>query len=131
MTATVRDVMVADVVTVDGMARLMDALDLMLEKNVKSLVVPRRTESDAYGILTFSDIAKEVIAGDSQQLEMLNVFDVMSKPCFSVEPGLDIKYAARMLTRLCVSRMIVIENDRLAGIVSLTDLVKSLRREKI
>lgn len=130
MATTVRDVMVTDVVTVDGMARLMDALDLMLEKNVKSLVIPPRNENDAYGILTFSDIAKEVIAGDSQQLEMLNVFDVMSKPCFSVEPDLAIKYAARMLTRLCVSRMIVIENGKLAGIVSLTDLVKSLRREK-
>jgi predicted transcriptional regulator len=98
----------------------------MTDKNVKSLVIVPQNESDAFGILTFSDIAKEIIAKDDQQIDMLNVYDIMSKPCYGVCEDLDIKYAARMMTNINVSRMIVNDGATLKGIVSLTDLVKSL-----
>lgn len=122
----VKEVMIKDVVTIKGMATMMEALKMMMDKGVKSLVIVPQNESDAFGILTFSDIAKEIIAKDDQQVEMLNVYDIMSKPCFSVGEELDIKYAARMMTSMSVSRMIVSEGSTLKGIVSLTDLVKSL-----
>ncbi|HEB72649.1 MAG TPA: CBS domain-containing protein [Nitrospirae bacterium] len=126
MVVKVKDVMIENVVTIDAMATMTKALDLMMDKNVKSLVVPPKNESDAFGILTFSDIAKQIIAKDDQQVEMLNVYDIMSKPCYSVGEELDIKYAAAMMTNINVSRMIVIDGSTLKGIVSLTDLVKSL-----
>jgi len=122
----VKDVMIKNVVTIDAMATMTKALDLMMDKNVKSLVIPPKNESDAFGILTFSDIAKQIIAKDDQQVGMLNVYDIMSKPCYSVGEELDIKYAAAMMTNINVSRMIVIDGSTLKGIVSLTDLVKSL-----
>jgi len=118
--------MVEDVVTINGMATMLEALERMIDRNVKSLVIHPNNESDAFGILTFSDIAKEIIAKDDQQIEMLNVYDIMSKPCYSVGEELDIKYAARMMTNINVTRMIVINGSKLKGIVSLTDLVKSL-----
>ncbi len=130
MVTMVKDVMIRDVVTVNGMASLLDALKLMIDKNVKSLVITPRSESDAFGILTFSDIAKEVIAKDEQQLKMLNVYDIMSKPCYSVCKELDIKYAARMMTSMNISRMIVTDGNTLEGIVSLTDLVKTLAKRE-
>lgn len=126
MVVKVKDVMIKDVVTINGMATIMEALQMMMDSNVKSLVIAPRNESDAFGILTFSDIAKEIIAKDDQQMEMLNVYDIMSKPCYSVGEELDIKYAARMMTTMNISRMIVNEGSTLKGIVSLTDLVKSL-----
>lgn len=126
MVVKVKDVMVKDVVTINGMATVMEALELMMDKNVKSLVIAPRSQSDAFGILTFSDVAKEIIAKDDQQVDMLNVYDIMSKPCYSVGDQLDIKYAARMMTDINISRMIVIEGMTLKGIVSLSDLVKSL-----
>ena len=126
MVTKVKDVMIKDVVTIDGMATIMEALQLMTDKNVKSLVITPRSDSDAFGILTFSDIAKEIIAKDEQQINMLNVYDIMSKPCLSVGEELDIKYAARMMTSVNVSRMIVNDGATLKGIISLTDLVKSL-----
>ncbi len=123
MPTLVRDVMAADVVTIDAGALLLEALQLMIDKDVKSLVVNPRHEHDAYGILTFTDIAAKAVAAD-ERLEMLNVYDLMTKPAVSVDQQWEIRYAARMLTDLKISRAIVKEGPALLGIVSLTDLVK-------
>ena len=121
----VEDLMVRDVVTADAMTPLLEALELMIEKSVKSLVIPPKKDSDAFGILTFSDIAKKALA-ENERMEMLNVYDLMSKPCYTVRSGLDIRHAAKIMTNLNISRMIVTRGPRLVGIVSLTDLVYSL-----
>lgn len=125
MALKVRDVIIRDVVTIDATAPLMDGLELMMKRSVKSLVIPPRHEGDAFGILTFTDIARKVIASD-ERLEMLNIFDVMTKPCITVPESLEIRYAAKMMTTLGLSRLIVTDGDKLQGIVSLTDLVRSL-----
>ncbi|MBF0292435.1 MAG: CBS domain-containing protein [Nitrospinae bacterium] len=125
MGVRVRDVMIRDVVTIDGAAPLMEGLDLMIKRSVKSLVIPPKADGDAFGILTFTDIARKVIAAD-ERLEMLNIFDVMTKPCITVAESLDIRFAARMMTTLSLSRLIVTDGKTLQGIVSMTDLVRSL-----
>ncbi|MEE8484715.1 MAG: CBS domain-containing protein [Nitrospinota bacterium] len=125
MTVRVKDLMVADVVTIDGMAPLKEAIDLMFEKSVKALIIPPRKETDTFSILTFTDIAKKVAAGE-EQIDMLNVYDLMSKPCYGVNGDMDIKHAATMMTKLNISRIIVVEDKKLIGIISITDLVKSL-----
>ncbi len=130
MIVRVKDVMVTNVLTIDGMAPLMEGLNMMLSSSVKSIIIKPRHANDAFGILTFTDIAQEVIADDKQELDLLNVFDVMSKPCMTVQSELDIKYAARLMTRVGVSRMLVVDGNEMLGIVSLTDLVKSLVKEK-
>ena len=129
MGVRVRDVMIRDVVTIDGAAPLMEGLELMMERSVKSIVIPPKADGDAFGILTFTDISRKVIAAD-ERLEMLNIFDVMTKPCITVAESLDIRFAAKMMTGLGLSRLIVTDGNSLQGIVSMTDLVKSLVKKK-
>jgi len=129
MIVKVKDVMVSEVTTVDAMTPLVEALERMFAKSVKSLVILPRNENDAFGILTFQDIARKVIAGN-EQIEILNVFDLMSKPCYNVHENLDIRYAAKKMTDIGVSRLLVTKGNTLVGIVSLTDLVKSLVKKK-
>lgn len=129
MGVRVRDVMIRDVVTIDGSAPLLEGLELMIKRSVKSLVIPPKADGDAFGILTFTDIARKVIAAD-ERLEMLNIFDVMTKPCITVAESLDIRFAAKMMTTLSLSRLIVTDGKTLQGIVSMTDLVRSLVSKK-
>jgi predicted transcriptional regulator len=129
MGVRVRDVMIRDVVTIDGAAPLLEGLELMMKRSVKSLVILPKSDSDAFGILTFTDISRKVIAAD-ERLEMLNIFDVMTKPCITVAESLDIRFAAKMMTTLGLSRLIVTDGKSLQGIVSMTDLVRSLVRKK-
>ena len=81
------------------------------------LIVNKRHESDEYGMLTFSDIAKQVIA-KNRAPERVNVFEVMTKPVVAVRPDMDIRYCARMFDRFGISHAPVIQNEEVVGIVS-------------
>jgi CBS domain-containing protein len=130
MVTKVKDVMIGEVITVEGATPLIEALQLMLDKSVKSLVIPPRNETDAFAILTFTDIARKVLAQD-ERLEMLNVFDIMQKPCLYVHEDLDIRHAAKILTSTNIHRAVVSDGKQLQGIVSLTDMVKCLHKGKL
>ncbi|BCN93541.1 CBS domain-containing protein [Thiomicrorhabdus immobilis] len=118
----VKDVMKVDVDVVDGMMTVSDVLRTMEHKQNKSIIVQRRDENDEYGIVLLNDIATEVL-GKDRSPERVNVYEIMTKPVVSVDPEMDIRYCARLFKRLGLSRAPVMENRKIVGMVSLTDLV--------
>lgn len=118
----VRDVMKTKVDIIDGMMTVSDALKTMHHVETKSLIVDKRNEQDEYGMVLISDIAKQVLATDRSP-ERVNVYEVMTKPVVSINPGMDIRYCARLFERLGLSRAPVIENNKVIGIISYTDMV--------
>ena len=63
---TVADIMITDVYRVSPFATLRQALVLMGERGVKSLVVDRRSEHDAFGLLAYSHILRTIVAEDGE-----------------------------------------------------------------
>ncbi len=118
----VRTVMTPTPHIIDGLATVREALDLMREKQVSSIVIDRRDENDEYGILVVHDIAKRII-GEDRSPDRTNVYEIMSKPVLKLNAEMDIKYAARMLARFQLSRALVTSSGALVGIVTLRDLV--------
>ncbi len=118
----VRDVMKSSFDMIDGKMTVSDALRTMKHVDTKSLIVDKRNEDDEYGMVLLSDIAKQVLAKDRAP-ERVNIYEIMSKPVFSVEPEMDIRYCARMFERFGLSRAPVVANDKVIGIVSFTDMV--------
>ena len=125
MKKKVRDIMVRDVATVDGIATVREALQRMRDRHIKSLVVNRRHPDDAYGIITLYDIVNKVVT-QGRRLEMTNVYEVMNKPLITVSQGLAVKYAARLMSQFDVKRAVIIEHGELIGIVSMQDIVYSM-----
>jgi len=107
---------------VDGMATVADALRQMKHVATKSLIVDKRHDDDEYGMLLISDIARKVLAVD-KAADRVNVYEVMAKPVINVDPDMDIRYCARLFDRFNLSRAPVVENGRVIGIVSFTDMV--------
>ncbi len=118
----VRDVMKTRIDMVDGMTSVSDALEMMEHIETKSLIVDKRHENDEYGIVLISDIAKQVLARDRSP-DRVNIYEVMAKPVICVDPEMDIRYCARMFERFGLSRAPVIEQRKVVGIVSYTDMV--------
>ncbi|WP_083944956.1 CBS domain-containing protein [Thiomicrospira microaerophila] len=117
----VEDVMKTHVITVKPHATVKEAMQLMKKHGLKSLVVEKCSASDAYGIITNSQILQPILVEDGD-IELLNVFDVYSKPAFSVSSKIDIKYAAKTMLDLNVKRVLVTDNNELKGVLSVTDL---------
>jgi len=118
----IRDVMKPGFDMVDGMTTVSEALQRMKHVETKCLIVDKRHADDEYGIVLLSDIAKQVLARDKAP-DRVNVYEVMSKPVVSVDPGMDIRYCARLFERFGLSRAPVLDQGRVVGIVSYTDMV--------
>ena len=118
----VRDCMRTDVTEVDGRLDVLAALKIMKKVSATSLIVKRRDEHDEYGMLLFSDIAKEVIA-KNRAPDRVNVYEVMAKPVLTVRPDMEIRYCARLFEDFGISHAPVVENDKIVGIVSFYLLV--------
>jgi len=118
----VRDVMKSDFDMIDGKMTVEDALKTMKHVETKSLIVDKRHEDDEYGMVLLSDIAKRVLARDRSP-KRVNVYEIMSKPVISVRPEMDIRYCARMFDKFGLSRAPVVDNGRIVGVVSFTDMV--------
>lgn len=114
------DVM-SEVVTIRGSATVADAVKLMREKNVHTLIVDRRHDQDAYGIITETDVVYKVTAY-GKDTKRVRVCDVMTKPCVVVDPNLGVEYVARLFANTRIHQAPVIQGN-LLGIISIRDIL--------
>ena len=112
-----RQVMRSDVTMVNGRINVLEALKIMKREKVTCLMIEKRSERDEYGMVLFSDIAKQVIARDRAP-ERVNVYEIMAKPVVSVRPEMDIRYCARLFESMGISEAPVIERGEVIGIVT-------------
>lgn len=122
---TVRDIMVRDVIKVSPFATIRDAMTLMKQHAVKSLVVEQQSAHDAWGLITYTNILKTVIAEDGD-IDLINVYDVCAKPVISVGESLGIRHVASLMTGHRVKRLLVLEDNRLLGFITMDDIMAAL-----
>lgn len=117
-----RDVMSARHLEMDGMATVAEALAAMRAQKSVVVMVKKRSDTDAFGIVLLSDIAKEVLARDRAP-DRVNIYEIMSKPVISVDPDMDVRYVARMFDQFGLSNAPVVESGQVIGVVSYEELV--------
>jgi len=111
-------------ITVEPIATVREALKLMRKHSVRSIIVNKSNKDGAYGLVTFKNILQSIVAEDGD-IDLLNVYDISehSTPAFSVSASLDIKYAAKMMVNNSIKRLLVIDNNELSGILTMTDII--------
>ncbi|HBE20452.1 MAG TPA: hypothetical protein DEG17_22850 [Cyanobacteria bacterium UBA11149] len=121
MVMKAQDIMTKDVVAIRGSATVAEAVKLMKEKSLRALIVERRNNQDAYGIVTETDIIYKVTAYGKDP-KTVRVYEIMTKPCIVVNPDLGVEYVARLFANTGIRRAPVI-SDKLLGIISVTDIL--------
>jgi CBS domain-containing protein len=124
--AKAADVMTKDVVYIEGSKTVADAIRLMREKRVSSLVVNRRGKEDAWGMLTRKDVVNKVVDPGKDPHDA-KVFEIMSKPLIMVSPGLALKYCARLMNHAGIRRATVFDGKEIVGILSNTDIFNAIK----
>ncbi|RLA57268.1 MAG: histidine kinase [Epsilonproteobacteria bacterium] len=109
-------------IIISAMSTVREALSLMKAHKVRSVVVDKSTEDGAYGLVTFKNILQSIVAEDGD-IDLLNVYDIASTPAFSVSAKLNVKYAARMMVQHSIKRLLVLDNNELQGILTMTDII--------
>jgi len=118
----VAEVMKSGVDIVDGMTTVADALKNMKYPETRTIIVDKRDEDDEFGVVMFRDIAKRVLAPDLSP-NRVNMYEIMSKPVVAVDPRMDIRYCTRLFDNFGLSRAPVIQDGKIIGLVSYTDIV--------
>ena len=100
---------------------VLDALRLMADKNIGSVVV---MENDRFlGIVTERDYSRKVILKGKHSDDTL-VSEIMSRDFPSIKPSDSVERCMSLITQQNIRYLPVFENDRLSGIISMSDVVK-------
>ena len=116
------DVMRTRVVTVSGDDSARLAVLRMLEEGVGSVAVCEAGK--LVGIFTERDVL--VLAGEGTDLDVIRVGDVMTREPFTVDAGVAVLDAARLMGERKIRHLPVVEGDHLLGMVGIRDVLGSL-----
>ncbi|HRF18275.1 MAG TPA: CBS domain-containing protein [Chitinophagaceae bacterium] len=108
-------------VTITSDTTVLDALRIMAEKNIGSLVV--MDGEDYKGIVTERDYSRKVILKGKNSTDT-RVADIMSTDLPRVSPSDKIEYCMELMSNNNIRYLPVFENNRLTGIISMSDVVK-------
>ena len=104
-------------------ASVFDALKLMAEHNIGSLVVLE--DDNLVGIITERHYAREIVLKGKTSPGTL-VQDIMSTKVICARPDQSVEECMAVMTARAVRHLPVLEHGRLVGIVSIGDMVKSV-----
>lgn len=114
--------MIDKVITVKDDETVKRAVNIMNRHQIGCLVVEKN--GSAVGILTERDLMKRVLA-KCKDPKKTKVRDVMTYPIKYVNPETDVEQAARIMFKLKIKKLPVIEGTRLVGLVTVTDIARS------
>ena len=120
----VRDIMSRKVVTIEHTKTAKDAAFLLTEKDISFLVVIEK--SKPIGIITERDLVRKVLAANNTSTN-IPLSEVMSYKFRWVEPNTTIEDAVQKMLNNNIRRLVVLENNNLAGVITETDLTSYLR----
>ena len=122
--AQIRDIMEKNVVTIEYDKTALDAAHLISEKDVSFLVIMEK--NIPVGVLSESDFVKRLAAVDKKASEVI-VSEIMSSNFRWVEPETEIEDAIQKMLNNNIRRLIILDNNKLAGVITQTDLTGFLR----
>lgn len=132
MAKLVKDLMHAGLITCKPDATLGQVAVLLNQHHVHALVVTDRDGRPLGIISDFDLLAGEWLSSDEESLAVmrkLTASDLMSQPIDSVESNVPLSEAVRLLIEKEISRLMVTENGKPVGIISLSDFVASIAGE--
>lgn len=123
-----RDIMIKKVVTIEVDRTAQDAAKLMAEYSIGSLVIV--SDGNPVGIVTERDLVRKVCAKDIASSKV-PLSEVMSSPVIWAEPDIPIETAVQRMFNNKIRRLPILENGKIVGIVTVSDLAKHLRTKSL
>jgi CBS domain-containing protein len=117
----------SQVYTIERTATVFDAVKKMVELNTGSLLV---TQSDEIcGIISERDYLRNIVL-EGRTSKATQVREIMTPNVICVDPNHTIEQCMAIMTEKRIRHLPVVDEGKLAGIVSIGDLVKQLSRDQ-
>lgn len=116
----VRDVMSKDVKVVRLDTLVREVVATMNKFDIGSIVVVQSTRP--VGIITERDILKRIVE-PCMAPETLRAREIMTSPVVTISATASIDEAAKIMARKKIKKLLVMDNEKLAGMLTFTDIV--------
>jgi len=122
--AQIRDIMEKNVITIEHNKTALNAARLISEKDVSFLVIMK--DDSPVGVLSESDFVKRLAANDKKASSVI-ISEIMSSNFRWVEPETELEDAIQKMLNSNIRRLVILDDNKLVGVITQTDLTGFLR----
>ena len=120
----IRDIMKKNIVTIEKDQTVLQAAQLMKENDISFLVIVEN--GDPVGVLTERDFVQKFCI-ENKKSDTMMISEIMSYKLRWVEPTTEIEVAIQKMLNNNIRRLLVLDNKKLVGVITQTDLSSYLR----
>lgn len=120
----VREFMTTRIEFVDADKSVYDAIEKMVDRRIRSLVVRFSEKDHDYGVITARDVVLKVLSKGNNP-NKIEVSEIASKPIICVNQDFDFNEATRMMEKYNIARVFACENGEIVGVLSLLDVMSA------
>lgn len=120
----VRDIMEKNVITIEHDKSALDVSKLLTEKEISFVVITQ--DENPIGLISERDIVQKIASQDKKPSE-IPIQEIMSKKFRWVKPEEEVEIAIQKMLNNNIRRLLVLDNGKLQGVITQTDLVSFIR----
>ena len=118
----VKEFMTTRIETIELDKSVYDAVERMVDKRIRSLMVRFSGKDQENGIITARDVVFKVLARGLDP-KKVKVSEIASTPIISIDQNMEFDEAAKIMGESNIARAFVRDNDQIIGIVALMDVM--------
>ena len=120
----IRDIMCKDVITIEENKNAVDAAKIISDNDISFLVI--MSDGLPIGVLSEKDFVRKISA-ENKLASDVPISEIMSYKFRWVEPTTSIEDAIQKMLNNNIRRLLVLDDGKLIGVITQTDLVEYLR----
>ncbi|RLC24343.1 MAG: histidine kinase [Deltaproteobacteria bacterium] len=117
-----QELMTTKIESVDADKSVYDAVEKMVDRRIRALLVRFSGKDPHHGIITARDIVFKVLAKGLSP-KKIKVSEIASKPVVCFDKDTDINEAASLMEKKKIARAFICEGEKIIGVISLIDIM--------
>ncbi len=118
----VKEFMTTRIETIGLDKSVYDAVERMVDRRIRSLLVRSPGDERKSGVITARDVVFKVLAKGLDP-NKIKVSEIASKPIISIDQNMEFDEVAKVMGESNIARAFVFDNDRIIGVVALMDVM--------
>ena len=114
--------MTTKIASIDADLSAYDAIEKMVDRRIRSLLVKFKGTDSDHGVITARDIVFKVLAKGIDPTD-IKVSSIAAKPIVCVNRDVTLAEASALMEKSHIARVFVCEVEKIVGVVSLLDIM--------
>jgi signal-transduction protein with cAMP-binding, CBS, and nucleotidyltransferase domain len=121
----VLEFMTTNIRFIDAERTVYDAIEEMVDRRIRSLVVKFTEGPSGHGVITARDIVIKVLSRGLDP-EKVKVSEIAARPLFCLEKDASMFEAAQVMGENGIARVFICDNGKVLGVVAMIDLMSAV-----